>query len=453
MSIQSMYNKTDLAEDISNPSILSTSKSIFLQCIITLLFLPLSLACLPLYIIGLFIWGRPPTISPWGRFYKYFIAALTEGKREEEITFMSRILIFTVILGNLVKSPINGVGWYLDEIFYPSYHKCEIKDPLFFVSGPRSGSTQMAHYLEDDNENFLAPTMIEAVFPYIWAWRTIAPILKMIGLKKYFETNLSMFGEETEKRHDGNPFKTNTFEVAVEVAHMSFLSCNLGASFMKWASVCCNLKDQPMDREIVNIFIEFTDRIMKKVMYHRGLPNQQIFVKTHMLIAARELEQWYDGAKFCTLVRHPLEQCRSVINFLKLLSVDGPLTKRLILFPIPWKLARDYVIEVQTYYCEDEIAFFDQSEDNTKNKLAISFDTYVNNLAGTLQQVYSFLNIPVTTELLSKAAVLQKTTHDRTKRRASYDPKYNRTLSSLGVDEEKFKEYLSDYINWKKRLE
>ena len=59
----------------------------------------------------------------------------------------------------------------------------------------------------------------------------------------------------------------------------------------------------------------------------------------------------------------------------------------------------------------------------------------------------------MTAELLSKAAVLQKTTHDRTKRRASYDPKYKKTLSSLAIDEEKVEEYFSDYVNWKKRLE
>ena len=51
----------------------------------------------------------------------------------------------------------------------------EIKNPLFFITMGRSGSTQMAQYLEDDNEKFLTPMTIEAVFPYIWAWKLIAP--------------------------------------------------------------------------------------------------------------------------------------------------------------------------------------------------------------------------------------------------------------------------------------
>ena len=63
--------------------------------------------------------------------------------------------------------------------------------------------------------------------------------------------------------------------------------------------------------------------------------------------------------------------------------------------------------------------FYNQSEENTKNKLAISFTNYVNNLTGTFLCIYSmtFLNIPLSVELLSKATTLQSSTHDREKGR------------------------------------
>ena len=174
-----------------------------------------------------------------------------------------------------------------------------------------------------------------------------------------------------------------------------------------------------------------------------------MFIKCHLLIVARELEQRYDGAKFLTLVRDPVQRIGSTVNFVKVVSVDGPLRRYLGLFPMTWKLIRDFVIESQIFYCEDEMIFYNQSD---KNKLAISFDFYVKDLASTIQRVYSFLNIPVSAELLSKAAALQKSSHDRMKRKIAYDPKYNRSLASLGVDEEKLKEYLSNYINWMKTL-
>ena len=108
--------------------------------------------------------------------------------------------------------------------------------------------------------------------------------------------------------------------------------------------------------------------------------------------------------------------------------------------------------ETQICYGEEEMLFYNQSEENTRNKLAISFTSYVSNLAGTFQQIYSFLNIPLPAEVLSKATTLQSSTHNRTTKKSTYDPKYNRSLSSVGVDEDKLREHLTDYINWKKEL-
>ena len=258
---------------------------------------------------------------------------------------------------------------------------------------------------------------------------------------------LSVFGEEMKKRLNINCFKANTWEIAIGLHHVFLLTYNLGTSFMKWGFVFSALKEQPVDREFCKVFLEFSDYIMKKVMYHRGLQTKQrIFFKSHMLIVARELEQRYNGAKFITVVRDPINRFCSTTNFLKIVSADGPVRWDLNVFPMTWRVARDWVIESQICYCEDEMIFYNQSEENTKNKLAISFDTYVNNLTGTLQCIYSFLNVPMSATQLSKAAELQKSSHDRTKRKVAYDPKYNRSLSSLGVDEEKLKEYVSDYV-------
>ena len=82
------------------------------------------------------------------------------------------------------------------------------------------------------------------------------------------------------------------------------------------------------------------------------------------------------------------------------------------------------------------------------NKLVIPFTLYTNDLKAMLQSIYSLCNIPIPDHVLSDAVKLQNTTHNPKTYRPSYDYEYNRSLVSLGIDEEKVKEHLSEYIEW-----
>ena len=127
----------------------------------------------------------------------------------------------------------------------------------------------------------------------------------------------------------------------------------------------------------------------------------------------------------------------------------GDSLKCLVYFHLLRK-SNDHVISTQIPYCQQEMSFYRSGQGN---KLAIPFTMYVSNLSVTLQRIYSFCDIPITDHVVSKAIKLQSTTHDRIKCRASYDPNFNRSLTSLGVDEEKVKEHLTGYIERVDQLE
>ena len=118
--------------------------------------------------------------------------------------------------------------------------------------------------------------------------------------------------------------------------------------------------------------------------------------------------------------------------------------------PTSWKVLRDYVVDTQIAYCKEEKSFYEESQGN---KLVIPFNKYVNNLSATLESVYSFCNIPIPSHVLTNAGKIQNTTHNREKRRASYDPKFNRSLSNLGVDEDKLRDQLINYYQWIKQYD
>ena len=103
------------------------------------------------------------------------------------------------------------------------------------------------------------------------------------------------------------------------------------------------------------------------------------------------------------------------------------------------------MVDTQVAYCAEEQLFYENSQGN---KLVIPFNKFVNNLSTTLKSVYSFCNIPISSHVLTNAGEIQNTTHNCQNRRASYDPKFNRSLSSLGVDEDKLRDQLTDYHQW-----
>ena len=438
-----------IPDDNQRPKLLSALLNAFPLCLTTLLWISPSAICLPVFLLGWLVWGLPPTIPVWSRILRYFTAAFTEGTPEDNIPFTNRVMIFALLLNVVVKIPVNGVCWFVDELLYPAYHKVDIIKPVFFVTAPRSGSTQLCQYLEDDKENFISPTVAEAMVPYIWFWKLLLPTLERLGLKQQHLEVSKPLGVEAKKRHEFHFSKADTWDGLVSVWHISIYSWCLGSAFFNWGFSYAKL-EEPIDEKFYESFVLFTNHVMKKVLYLRGSPKQRVLLKGHFLLAAEELKQQYPKAKFFAVVRQPLDRLQSNINLLKVISTDGPHAKVWRLYPPSWKVIRNYVISTQIPYCKQEMSFY---KDGQVNRLAIPFTVYVNNLSASLRSIYSFCNIPIPDHVLSKAFTLQKTTHDRSKLKVNYDPNFNRSLTSLGVDEDKVREDLKEYIEWVNELE
>jgi len=436
----------EMADDHRRPNVAITLMMMLYYCISIILWLIVSIACLPFFVLGFLIWGRPPMIPTWSSYRNYFTAVFTEGKLEENIPVTNRIMVFLIVFFFLIKVPFHGLCWYIDELVFSSYHKVKIEEPVFMITGLRSGSTQLNEYLFNDTKNFIAPTVAEGMFPYIWVWKLFVPILSRLGLQKYFY-NRSLLGKEASKRHPFSLLKPDSWGFMLESWRFGLCDYCLGSSFMGWGHSYARIQ-QPIDEDTVRNFLPVTDCMMKKIVYYRGKPHQRMLLKGHFLLNARNIELRYPKAKLFVVIRDPVKRLCSAINFNKVLSEDGELLQGL--FPATWRVIRDHIIRTEIPYCEQEMSFY---KEPSYNKLVIPFTMYVNNLSTTLQHIYSFCNIPIPDDVMSNAIRVQQTAHNFTKRRASYDPKFNKSLASLGVDEEKLRKHLNEYIEWINCLE
>ena len=435
-----------LEDDHQRPKLIPVLWNILLLCITTSLWLILSVPCLPLFLLGLLIWGLPPTIPVPSSFWNYFIATLIEGKSDENIPVTNRVLLLFIFWDILIKVPVNGVCWFIDELAFPSYRKVNINKPVFMITAPRTGSTQLCQYMENDYDNFIAPTVGEGLFPYIWMWKILVPVVKNLGKEHFLIRHFDVYGAEAKKQHNSVLFKSASYDDLVRLWHFDFYCWYLGASFLIWTFSQSKLGDKDYERN----FLPFTDCLIKKLMYYRGKPNQHVLLKGHYLLNASNFEKFYPSAKFFVSVRNPLDRIRSYVGVEKVLVDDGPYKIKYGLFPTTWRVIRDYAIYTQVPYCKLEMEFYKEPADN---KLVIPFTMYVNNLSGTLQRIYSFCNIPIPDDVVSNAIRIQSTSHDYSCKKKQIDGIYKRSLASLGVNEGKLKELVEEYIEWISKFE
>ena len=80
---------------------------------------------------------------------------------------------------------INAAGLALDRVLFPGYRRVAIREPLFVIGVPRSGSTFLHRLLALDENRFTTTGLWELIFaPSItqrWVWLGLARLDKLIG--------------------------------------------------------------------------------------------------------------------------------------------------------------------------------------------------------------------------------------------------------------------------------
>ncbi|KKL49552.1 hypothetical protein LCGC14_2314350, partial [marine sediment metagenome] len=127
--------------------------------------MPLSIVIL-ICTVAVFL-GYINPLSHWGSYWCVFRATC----RDKQLPKRIKLRLLTYLLRDLVLSPVHCTLWLIDElIFSRKLNKVSLKDPVFIISQPRSGSTFLHRLLADDKDVFFAVTYLEWRWPYICVW-------------------------------------------------------------------------------------------------------------------------------------------------------------------------------------------------------------------------------------------------------------------------------------------
>lgn len=212
----------------------------------------------------------------------------------------------------------NWLGFMLDEIFFPGYHHQEIRQPVFIVGVPRSGTTFLHRLLAKDAERFTSMRFWEIMFAPSIVQKKI--FIRLGAVDKLFGNPLARLVVAFESRslktlsaiHRIGFFEAE--EDSMLLFH-NFSSALLAFMFPFaediWPYVCPDLEmDVKQRARIMNFYKKCVQRHV--FVFGRG---KQFLSKNPVFSAmVQSLNATFPDAQFVCMVRSPLEAVPSAIS-------------------------------------------------------------------------------------------------------------------------------------------
>jgi hypothetical protein len=340
-----------------------------------------------------------------------------------------------LIIQKALLTPVMGLAWLLDELLYGrALDATPVVAPLLEISAGRSGSTQIARYLEQD-PHLVAPNILQCMVPYLWLWRLAPHIAGRLITKNQVRAKIrAMMPPELLERHESDPFKMDTFDGSFFSFHLNHLALQLGPevsteelNFGRFAGHNRRLVEED--------FVALLDRVGRKTLLHAGPgPDgapRRFFVKGHFLCAADALARRYPDARFLTVIREPASRLRSAINYLRVNPADP------VLGPVPWTWLSASLARTEVEYCELEQAWF--TRDAGSRRCVVRFSAFVRDLETAMRHVYR--------TCLDAEALPPHIPADHPPRERTHYT-VNRTLAELGIDAAALRARLASYVAW-----
>lgn len=407
----------------------SVPLALFSRAVSVLLLVALALPVAPLYALGRVALPRPPVVPSLRRTIQVGRWILTERPPAPGLRLAGRAALLLRLVGRTAMVPWQGLAWWLDEALdRRALDRTPVTAPVFELSAARSGSTQLARYLED-TPGVVAPSVLQTLFPYRWLWRvaraTLAGRVDLDRVRARFASSLPAAFVE---RHELDPLRTDTFEMMFLQLHHGTILWALGPRVLREEMAPSRVgphAGELWERD----FVTFVDRLGRKLLLDAG-PGHRLFVKGHFLAAAPGLDARFPDARFLAVLRPPVRRIHSVVNFHHCQPYEP------VCGPTPWPWVTELALDAEVDYCTKEREWFD----GHPRRYVVRFEDFVADLPGTLRAV--------SVALFDRAPDHAPAVHPHRKR-AGYS--VDRSLAELGVDEAALAARLDGYVAWMKR--
>ena len=316
------------------------------------------------------------------------------------------IVMFTNIISRLI-----------DEILFPNYRHIEIKQPIFIISNPRSGTTFLHRLMCLDEEKYVSTLMYQTIWPSITLFRIIQVFASWEDIH---ETGFNK-SEEDEGLH-----------------FVSGISASVGLATPQLKEFRELYIPDNLDEHTRVDIKKFYKATAQRWMYALG--NDRLFLGKSVMSSGR-LELLHDifpDVKIIFLIRNPYQ---AIPSFTSMFAESWS-----TLFPNVPKVSEEYRewgelgISYYKYFNEEKSKF------KKENFITISYTDLIAQPKETVIKIYDQLKLTMTPEFL-------KVLETETNKSRNYSSKHTYSLEEYGFDKEhiyKELEFIFDEFGFEK---
>lgn len=348
-----------------------------------------------------------------------------------------RRVLFTLffVLGYCLYVAVLLVFRLLDEVLFPGYRHVEIKEPVFIISNPRSGTTFLHRLLSLDQARYAYPLLYHAIFPSATFFSIIhffAAIDKKIGnpmrwgISKFdavvFKGWAAIHPMGLKKTEEDEGLFALAMNTPALILFSPFVAQMHELDFLDHAS-------EEEKRKMRNFYVSSVKRFLYMEGSGKILLNKNVFDSGRIAW----LMETFPTAKIIYPVRNPCEAVPSVISMFTVswalhspeMPLDSSYAKK-----FGWLAIKNY-----------KHLFDFQKQMDRKNLVTFTYDSLIANPEQVVETIYAHFNWPITEPFLENIRKNQL-------RVAQYKSKHQYALSQFGITEEEIYDYLKEVFDY-----
>ncbi len=274
------------------------------------------------------------------------------------------VIFFTGLFGLMWF--VVAAGRMLDYIFSPGFRRQDVREPVFIVAPPRSGTTLLQKLMAMDDERFVHTKLYQTIFPSVCyqkcfdaiAWldrRTSRTLTKLV--ERMEKTFFGGWDDQHKLRFD-QPEEDDGFFLYCFVSEAIFLLFPHVDEL--WTAGFADALTLPDRLKLMGYYRS----CLQRQLYANGPRKTMLSKATQSCGAVESLLEAFPDAKFITIIRHPYKAVASHVSvFYPVwrahspdISKDGLVSKSYARLAVKWYqhlFEFRSKVSARQYYCID----------------------------------------------------------------------------------------------------